>query len=163
MKIACFSPLDIIFAPNLLLMGKGKGKKHNSGSSGQNRKKTEDFLLQNKNKPEIMETHSGLQYEIIKDANGPKPSSFNTVKVHQRAMLLGGKILDDTYKDATPLEFKLDETVDGYCEGLQMMSVGSRYRFFVPPELGWGKKGSGGRIGPYAVVIFDVALIDILD
>lgn len=144
-------------------MGKGKGKKNNSGSSGQNRKKTEDFLLQNRNKTGIYETSSGLQYEIIKDVDGPKPSSQSTVKVHQRAMLLGGKILDDTYKDATPLEFRLDETIEGYSEGLQMMCVGSRYRFFIPPELGWGKKGSGGRIGPYALTIFDVALLEIID
>lgn len=138
-------------------------KKKNAGSSGQNRKKTEEFLSQNKNRPGISETSSGLQYEIIKETRGVKPQNHNTVKVHQRAMLLGGKILDDTYKDATPLEFKLDETIEGYAEGLQMMSVGSRYRFFIPPELGWGKKGSGGRIGPYALTIFDVALIEIID
>ncbi len=148
---------------NVINMSKGKGKKHNSGSSGQNRKKTEDFLLQNSKKEGIYETVSGLQYEIITETKGPKPSDYNTVKVHQRAMLLGGKILDDTYKDATPLEFKLNETIDGYSEGLQMMSVGSRYRFYIPPELGWGKKGSGGRIGPYALTIFDVALIEIID
>ncbi len=75
-------------------------------------------------------------------------------------MLLGGKILDDTYKENKTMEFNLNEVIDGYRKGLMMMSKGSRNRFFVPPELAWGKKGSGGRIGPYAVVIFDVALID---
>lgn len=144
-------------------MAKGKGKKQNSGSAGQNRKKTEDFLIQNRNKPEVHETASGLQYEIIKESNGPKPGSNSSVKVHQRAMLLGGKVLDDTYKDATPLEFSLTETIEGYSEGLQMMSIGSRYKFYIPPELGWGKKGSGGRIGPYALTIFDVALLEITD
>ncbi|MBK3516422.1 FKBP-type peptidyl-prolyl cis-trans isomerase [Carboxylicivirga marina] len=143
-------------------MAKGKGKKQNSGSSGQNRKKTEEFLLQNKNKVGILETATGLQYEIIKEAKGVKPNENSTVKVHQRAMLLGGKILDDTYKDATPLEFSLNDTIEGYTEGLKMMSVGSRYKFYIPPELGWGKKGSGGRIGPYALTIFDVALIEII-
>lgn len=144
-------------------MSKGKGKKQNSGSSGQNRKKTEEFLQQNKGKNGILVTASGLQYEIIKECKGEKPNEYSKVKVHQRAMLLGGKILDDTYKDATPLEFDLNETIEGYSEGLQMMSVGSRYKFFIPPELGWGKKGSGGRIGPYALTIFDVALIEIID
>ncbi len=144
-------------------MAKGKGKKQNSGSSGQNRKKTEDFLAQNKSKEGIHETASGLQYEIIKETSGARPHANSTVKVHQRAMLLGGKVLDDTYKDATPLEFSLNETIEGYAEGLQMMSVGSRYRFFIPPELGWGKKGSGGRIGPYALTIFDVSLLEIID
>ena len=144
-------------------MGKAKGKKQNKGSSGQNRKKTEDFLNQNRSKEGIFETVSGLQYEIIKDEKGPKPKDFNTVKVHQRAMLLGGKILTDTYKDATPLEIIIKESLEGYAEGLQLMSVGSRYRFYIPPELAWGKKGSGGRIGPYALLIFDVALLEILD
>lgn len=144
-------------------MGKGKGKKHNSGSAGQNRKKSEEFLLQNSQKPTIQVTHSGLQFEILKEAQGPQPMITNTVKVHQRAMLLGGKILDDTYKDATPIEYQLDEAIDGLKEGLQLMSVGSRYKFYLSPELGWGKKGSGGRIGPYAVTIFDVALLEITD
>lgn len=144
-------------------MAKGKGKKQNSGSAGQNRKKSEEFLTQNRNKEGIFETGSGLQFEIIKQTNGKKPDASSTVKVHQRAMLQGGKILDDTYKDATPLEFCLEETIEGYAEGLQMMSVGSRYRFFIPPDLGWGKKGSGGRIGPYALTIFDVSLLEILD
>ncbi|MCU4156310.1 FKBP-type peptidyl-prolyl cis-trans isomerase [Carboxylicivirga sp. A043] len=144
-------------------MAKGKGKKQNSGSAGQNRKKSEEFLTQNRNKDGIYETASGLQYEIIKQTTGAKPNTDSTVKVHQRAMLLGGKMLDDTYKDATPLEFSLEETIEGYAEGLQLMSVGSRYKFYIPPELGWGKKGSGGRIGPYALTIFDVSLIEIYD
>jgi FKBP-type peptidyl-prolyl cis-trans isomerase len=144
-------------------MGKGKGKKQNSGSAGQNRKKSEEFLTQNRNKEGIIETASGLQYEIIKETTGLKPKANSRVKVHQRAMLLGGKMLDDTYKDATPLEFNLEETIEGYAEGLQMMSIGSRYKFYIPSELGWGKKGSGGRIGPYALTIFDVSLLDILD
>jgi len=143
-------------------MGKGKGKKHNSGSAGQNRKKSQDFLLQNSQKPTIQVTRSGLQYEIIKDAIGPQPNQHSIVKVHQRAMLLGGKILDDTYKDATPLEYNLNDAIEGLKEGVQLMSIGSRYKFYLTPELGWGKKGSGGRIGPYAVTIFDVALLDIL-
>lgn len=144
-------------------MAKGKGKKQNSGSSGQNRKKTEDFLAQNKLKDTVYETASGLQYEIINECTGRKPSAHSRVKVHQRAMLLGGKVLDDTYKDATPLEFSLNETIEGYAEGLQLMSVGSRYKLYIPPELGWGKKGSGGRIGPYALTMFDVNLIEIVD
>jgi len=144
-------------------MGRGNKKSNLGGSAGQNRKKSEDFLLQNSQKANIQETSSGLQYEVIKEGEGSSPRNYNTVKVSQRAWLLGGKILDDTYKDNSYMEFKLDETIEGYQEGLCMMKVGSRYRFYVPPELGWGKKGSGGRIGPYAVVIFDVALVEILD
>ncbi len=139
-------------------MGRQESKKKNSGSAGQNKKKSYDFLEKNRKKEGINETSSGLQYEIIKDTSGPKPTENSIVTVHQRAMLLGGKILDDTYRENKTLEFNLNDVIEGYQEGLVMMSAGSRYRFFVPPELGWGKKGSGGRIGPYAVVIFDVAL-----
>lgn len=141
-------------------MGRKEGKKQNSGSAGQNKKKSYDFLEKNRKKDGVIETASGLQYEILKDVSGPKPDENSIVTVHQRAMLIGGKILDDTYKENKPMEFNLNEVIEGYQEGLMMMSKGSRYKFYVPPELGWGKKGSGGRIGPYAVVIFDVALID---
>ena len=141
-------------------MGRKEGKKKNSGNAGQNKKKSYDFLEKNRKKDGVIETASGLQYEILKDVSGPKPDENSIVTVHQRAMLIGGKILDDTYKENKPMEFNLNEVIEGYQEGLMMMSKGSRYKFYVPPELGWGKKGSGGRIGPYAVVIFDVALID---
>ncbi len=141
-------------------MGRKENKKLNRGSAGQNKKKSYDFLEKNKKKSNIFETSSGLQYEILKETRGPKPDENSTVTVHQRAMLLGGKILDDTYRENKTMEINLNEVIDGYREGLMMMSPGSRYKFYVPPELGWGKKGSGGRIGPYAVVVFDVALID---
>ncbi len=143
-------------------MARGKSKQSSGGSAGQNRKNSEEFILNNLKKPNIIETESGLQYEIVKEGEGESPSFSSTIKVHQRAMLLGGKILDDTYKENKPMEFKLDEVIEGYQEGLAMMKIGSRYKLYVPPELGWGKKGSGGRIGPFAVVIFDVTLLEIL-
>lgn len=142
-------------------MGRGNEKKQSGESAGQNRKRSENFLLQNLNKSGVIETASGLQYEIIKVGEGDHPSQNSTVIVHQRALLLGGKILDDTYKENLPLEFKLNEVIEGYQEGLLMMKVGSRFKLYVPPELGWGKKGSRGRIGPYSVVIFDVSLLEI--
>lgn len=137
-----------------------KKDKKQGGSSGQNRKTSEDFLEKNVKKPEINVTESGLQYEIIKEGGGVAPDPDGYVKVHQRAMLVGGKILDDTYKNNEPIEFRLKETIDGYQEGLLMMKTGSRYKFYIMPELAWGKRGSGGRIGPNAVVIFDVSLLE---
>ena len=136
-----------------------KNKKQ-GGSSGQNRKTSDDFLEKNRKRSGINLTNTGLQYEIITQGDGPIPDSDGYVKVHQRSMLVGGKVLDDTYKNNEPIEFKLKETIDGYQEGLLMMKTGSRYRFYVPPELAWGKRGSGGRIGPNAVVIFDVFLLE---
>ena len=138
---------------------KNKNKKQ-GGSAGQNRKVSDDFLLKNAKKAGITVSPSGLQYEIIKEGDWDYPDSEANVIVHQRAMLIGGKVLDDTYKENTTMEFKLSATIEGYQEALLMTKKGGRIRFFVPPELGWGKKGSGGRIGPNAVVIFDVALID---
>ena len=138
----------------------GKKNKKQGGSSGQNRKTTEDFLEKNRKKPEIKVTETGLQYEVIKEGDGPKPESDGYVKVHQRAMLVGGKILDDTYKNNDPIEFRLKDTIEGYQEGLLMMKTGSRYKFYISPELAWGKRGSGARIGPNAVVIFDVSLLE---
>ncbi len=141
-------------------MAKAEKKGKYSGSQGQNRKKSDDFLAKNRKKTGVVETESGLQYFVMEEGDGARPSLNSIVTVNQRAMLIGGKILDDTYQDGKTLEFKVSEVVEGYCEGLQLMSVGSRYKFFVPPELAWGKKGSGGRIGPYAVVIYDVALVN---
>lgn len=136
-----------------------KNKKQ-GGSSGQNRKKSSGYLEKYKAKPNVKATESGLLYEVIKEGDGNYPSEESYVTVHQRAMLVGGKVLDDTYQENEPMEFKLSETVAGYREGVLMMRGGSRYKFVLPPEIAWGKKGSGGRIGPNAVVIFDVSLID---
>ena len=141
--------------------GKG-GKKQQGGNKGQNRSKSNNFLEKNRKKPEVMVTESGLQYVILEDTTGPKPQTNDRVRVDQRAWLIGGKMLDDTYKEGVPLEFSLKEVIDGYQEGLMLMGTGSKYRFFIPPELGWGEKGSGGRIGPNAVVIFEVRLLKIL-
>lgn len=137
-----------------------KKNKKQGGSAGQNRKISDDFLNKNAKKAGIIVSPSGLQYEIIKEGEGDCPDPEANVIVHQRAMLIGGKVLDDTYKENATMEFKLSETIEGYQEALLMTKKGGRIKFYVPPELGWGKKGSGGRIGPNAVVIFDVALVD---
>ena len=137
---------------------KGKGK----GSSGYNRKNSDDFLERNRNKPDVLETDSGLQYLIIDKQDGPKPTEENTVVVHQRVTLIDSSVIDDTYKRNEPAEFSLQEAIPGYREGLLMMSVGSRYRFFIPSELAWGKRGAGNKIGPNAVLIIDARLLEIL-
>jgi len=137
-----------------------KAGKKQGGSSGQNRKTGDVYLDKYRKKEGVIETSSGLLYEIVSEGDGPHPQPNANVTVHQRAMLVGGKVLDDSYKENTPMEFCLSDVIDGYAEALQMMSVGSRYKFVVPPDLAWGKKGSGGRIGPNAVVIFDVHLLE---
>ena len=86
---------------------------------------------------------------------------FNTVQIHQRALLLDGKILEDTYRQTKPYEVKINELIEGLQEGLQMMSVGSRYKFWLSPDLAWGKKGTGNKIPPNAVLSFDIRLVKI--
>jgi FKBP-type peptidyl-prolyl cis-trans isomerase len=142
-------------------MAKREKRLRNKGSAGNNRKTGEDFLLQNSKKNGVVETGSGLQFLVVEEKTGTKPGIFDTVKIHQRALLLDGKILIDTYRLNKPDEVRVDELIEGLQEGLQIMTEGSRYKFWIPSELGWGRKGSGNKIPPNAVLYFDIRLIDI--
>jgi FKBP-type peptidyl-prolyl cis-trans isomerase len=143
-------------------MGRREKKRKNKGSAGNNRKTGEDFLIQNAQKEDVSETSSGLQYAVLEEGSGETPDLFSTVKIHQRALLLDGKILEDTYRLNRPDEVKVDELIEGLQEGLQMMPAGSRYKFWVPSELGWGRKGTGNKIPPNAVITFDIRLLEII-
>ncbi len=138
----------------------GRDKKKQKGSSGYNRKVTEDFLNKNRQKPGVAETDSGLQYLILEEGEGNKPGLEHTVIVNQRITLADGSLVDDTYKKDKPAEFTMEEAIEGYREGLMLMSMGSRYRFFIPPDLAWGKRGAGSKIGPNALLIIDARLIE---
>ena len=141
-------------------MSRREKRNKSRGSSGNNRKAGEDFLTRNGKKENVIETESGLQYSIIEEAEGNRPESSNTVLIHQRCQLLNGKIIIDTYKENEPSEVSMSELIDGYREGILLMTKGSRYKLFVPPDLAWGKKGSSSKIPPNAVLIFDVRLVD---
>lgn len=141
-------------------MAKRESKKHQKGSAGNNRKTGEDFLNKNRSKDEVFETKSGLQYSIIEKAVGEKPQTNSMVTIHQRALLLNGTILEDTYRENKADEVAVNELIEGLQEGLCMMSKGSRYKFWVPADLAWGKKGTGNKIPPFAVLQFDIRLID---
>lgn len=130
------------------------------GSVGNNRKMGEDFLEKNRKKEGIRVTDSGLQYQIIEEGAGKKPDENMNVTVHQRVMVLNGSVIGDTFKDNMPEEVAMSEMIEGYREGLLMMKKGARYKFWIPPEFAWGKKGTGTKIPPEAVLIFDVRLID---
>lgn len=142
-------------------MGRREKKQRSKGSAGNNRKAGEDFLALNAQKNGVVETASGLQYLIVEETSEKKPGMFDMVLIHQRALLLDGKILADTYRQNKPDEVKLDELIEGLQEGLQMMGVGSRYKFWVPSELAWGRKGTGNKIPPNAVLSFDIRLVEI--
>mgnify|MGYP001131172749 CR=1 FL=1 len=143
-------------------MGRKEKKSRNKGSAGNNRKAGEEFLMQNANKPGIFETESGLQYSIVDEKDDNRPGLSDEIVMHQRALLLDGKILEDTYRKNEPDRVKLEELIEGLQEGLQLMPVGSRYRFWVPSDLGWGRKGTGNKIPPNAVLAFDIRLLEIV-
>lgn len=143
-------------------MAKREKKGKSKSSAGYNQKIGEDFLVQNAQKEGVLETASGLQYKIIEEEDGQKPSEFDTVLIHQRALLLNGTILEDTYRQNKADDVKIEELIEGLQEGLLMMNKGSRYKFWVPSDLGWGRKGTSNKIPPFAVLAFDIRLVDIL-
>ena len=143
-------------------MAKREKKGKSKSSAGYNQKIGEDFLIQNAQKEGVLETASGLQYKIIEEVDGQKPSEFDTVLIHQRALLLNGTILEDTYRQNKPDDVKIEELIEGLQEGLLMMNKGSRYKFWIPSDLGWGRKGTSNKIPPFAVLAFDIRLVDIL-
>jgi FKBP-type peptidyl-prolyl cis-trans isomerase len=118
------------------------------------------FLAENSKKPGIRITPSGLQYEIINQTEGPKPSATDTVTVHYEGRLIDGTVFDSSYDREEPAEFPVDRVIPGWTEGIQLMSIGSRFIFYVPSELGYGP-GGWGPIPPYAALIFTVELLDI--
>ena len=137
-------------------------KKLNKGSSGQNRKAGEDYLDKYRQKDGVQETASGLLYREVEPGSGIAPTETDSVEVNQRIQLVGGKIIGDTYKEGIPDEFTMKEAIPGIREGLQLMQEGARFEFVVPPELAWGKKGVGNKIGPNAVLIFDLRLLKVV-
>lgn len=141
-------------------MSKRDKRERSRGSSGNNRKAGEDFLLKNKKKDGVVETSSGLQYKLIEQGEGENPPENAFITIHQRCQLVNGTIIEDTYRENEPSEVKMDELIEGYREGIQLMNKGAKYKFFIPAELAWGKKGSGNKIPPNSVLIFDVRLID---
>jgi len=119
------------------------------------------FLEENAKKEGVKVTESGLQYTVIKEGEGAKPKATDTVKVHYKGTLVDGKEFDSSYKRGEPISFPLNGVIKGWTEGLQLMPVGSTYRFFIPSELGYGDRGAGADIPGGAALIFDVELIEI--
>jgi len=126
-----------------------------------NLKAGEDFLAANKQKPGVTELPSGLQYEVLTEGNGPKPSATNTVTCHYHGTLIDGTVFDSSVKRGQPASFPLNMVIKGWTEGLQLMGTGAKWRFFIPPHLGYGDRQVGPTIGPNSTLIFDVELISI--
>lgn len=137
---------------------KNNSKKRGRGGVGQNRAETEAYLKKNRSKPDVIETPSGLQYTIKDPGSGKSPDEWSTVEVNQRILLVDGTVIKDTYHGTETDVFSMSEAIDGLKEGLPLMKEGGKFRFVVPPDLAWGKRGAGNRIGPYAALIFDIRL-----
>ena len=120
------------------------------------------FLAENAKKEGITVTKSGLQYEVLTEGTGKQPKATDTVRCHYEGRLLDGTIFDSSYKRNAPADFGLQQVIAGWTEGVQLMSEGSKFRFYIPYMLAYGEGGAGAMIPPFATLIFDVELIKVL-
>jgi len=125
------------------------------------RKEGDAFLAANKGKEGVMTLPSGLQYKILTQGNGPKPTASDTVSCNYRGTLISGKEFDSSEKHGGPASFPVGGVIKGWTEALQLMPVGSKWQLFIPPDLAYGDRGAGGDIGPGATLIFEVELLSI--
>lgn len=120
------------------------------------------FLEENKKAAGVIVTDSGLQYEILTEGDGAKPTAESTVRVHYTGSLIDGTVFDSSVKRGTPAEFPVDGVIKGWTEALQLMPVGSKWRLTIPHNLAYGERGAGASIPPFATLVFEVELLDIL-
>jgi len=121
----------------------------------------EKFLAENKNKPGVKTTASGLQYKIIKEGTGKQPTAESKVKVHYHGTLLDGKVFDSSVERGEPIDFTLNQVIPGWSEGLQLMKEGAKYILYIPDSLAYGPRGAPPQIGPNSTIIFEVELLEV--
>jgi len=129
--------------------------------TAQRKYNNEAFLKENAKRAEVKTTETGLQYKILKYTKGTPPLESSTVIVHYEGTLINGAIFDSSYDRGSPSEFPLNSVIKGWTEGLQLMSIGSTYKFYIPSDLAYGNKGVGNMIPPHTLLIFTVELIEI--
>ncbi len=122
----------------------------------------EKYLAENAKKEGVVTLPSGLQYMVLKEGNGKKPKATDKVKCHYEGFLIDGTVFDSSIQRGEPAVFPLNQVIAGWTEGLQLMQEGAKYRFFIPYILGYGEGGAGASIPPYAALIFDVELLEVL-
>ena len=122
----------------------------------------EKYLAENAKKEGVITLPSGLQYQVLKEGNGKKPTAKDTVQCHYEGFLIDGTVFDSSIQRGEPATFPLQQVIAGWTEGLQLMQEGAKYRFFIPYRLGYGEGGAGSSIPPFAALIFDVELIQVV-
>lgn len=122
----------------------------------------EKYLAENAKKDGVITLPSGLQYQVLKEGNGKKPSAKDSVKCHYEGFLIDGTVFDSSIQRGEPAVFGLQQVIAGWTEGLQLMQEGAKYRFFIPYRLAYGEGGAGASIPPFAALIFDVELIEVM-
>jgi len=132
----------------------------NTAAAGKNIASAAAFLVQNKTRPGVTTTASGLQYEIVSRGKGPKPKASDTVEVHYHGTLVDGTVFDSSIERGQPETFPVGGVIKGWTEALQLMSVGDKWKLYIPPDLGYGPRPNG-KIPPNSVLIFDVQLLGI--
>lgn len=126
------------------------------------KEKGEKYLAENAKKEGVVTLPSGLQYQVIKEGNGRKPKATDKVKCHYEGMLIDGTLFDSSIQRGEPATFPLNGVIAGWTEGLQLMQEGAKYRFFIPYQLGYGEHRAGASIPPFAALVFDVELIEVI-
>ena len=122
----------------------------------------EKYLAENAKKEGIVTTASGLQYKVLKEGTGMQPKATDKVRCHYEGFLIDGTVFDSSVQRGEPAVFPLDGVIVGWTEGLQLMREGGKYRFFIPYKLGYGEGGAGASIPPFATLVFDVELLEVL-
>lgn len=132
------------------------------GNSDNNLSEGIKFLEENKKRDGVIELPSGLQYEVIKQGDGDLPTTGDTVKCHYQGTLIDGTVFDSSVERGQPAELPVSAVIPGWIEALQLMPAGSKWRLYVPPELGYGEQGAGGVIQPNSTLIFEIELLEIV-
>jgi FKBP-type peptidyl-prolyl cis-trans isomerase len=150
---------DIIMERQMEMMA--EEEKQTAELAAKNKEEGDQFLVENKEKEGVITTESGLQYIVIEEGQGDKPGADDTVSIHYLGTLLDGTEFDSSYNRNQPATLALNGVIPGWTEGVQLMSPGAKYKFFMPSDLAYGPGGAGGDIGPDATLIFEVELIEV--